>query len=59
MIFHLPYAFQGRMMLDIWLEWIQDEDIYLDLEKEIEKFGSVDYKDWRKLLPNLLSTRIL
>lgn len=49
MIFHLPYAFQGRrMMLDIWLEWIQDEDIYLDLEKEIGKSGSVDYKDWRK-----------
>ena len=23
------------MMLDIWLEWIKDGNIYLDLEKEI------------------------
>ena len=49
MIFHLPYAFQGRrMMLDIWLEWIKDGDIYLDLEKEIGKSVSAEYKDWRK-----------
>ncbi|PDH48777.1 MAG: hydroxymethylglutaryl-CoA synthase [Bacteroidetes bacterium MED-G20] len=49
MIFHLPYAFQGRrMMLDIWLEWIKDEDIFVDLEKEIGKSESGDYKDWRK-----------
>ena len=49
MIFHLPYAFQGRrMMLDIWLEWIKNGDINIELEKEIGKSGSVEYKDWRR-----------
>ena len=48
-IFHLPYAFQGRrMMLDIWLEWIQNNEIYKNLEKEIGPSKSADYKDWRK-----------
>ena len=49
MIFHLPYAFQGRrMMLDIWLEWIKNNDTFKELEKEIGKSDSCDYKDWKK-----------
>ena len=38
LIFHLPYAFQGRrMMLDIWLDWINEKDLMENLEKEIGK----------------------
>ncbi len=43
LIFHLPYAFQGRrIMLDIWLNWLDKYGLMSDLEKEIgqlRKYG--------------------
>ena len=50
LIFHLPYAFQGRrMMLDIWLDWINGKVLMENLEKEIGKLvDSVDVKVWKK-----------
>ena len=50
LIFHLPYAFQGRrMMLDIWLDWINGKVLMEKLEKEIGKLvDSVDVKVWKK-----------
>ena len=49
LIFHLPYAFQGRrMMLDIWLRWIENRELMGQLESEIGKKESVKYKDWKK-----------
>ena len=49
LIFHLPYAFQGRrIMLDIWLNWLDKYGLMSDLEEEIGNSKSMDYKDWRK-----------
>jgi len=51
LIFHLPYAYQGRrMMLDIWLDWINEKGLMENLEKEIGKLvDSVDVKVWKKV----------
>jgi hydroxymethylglutaryl-CoA synthase len=49
LIFHLPYAFQGRrIMLDVWLHWLDKYGLMSDLEKEIGQSENMDYKDWRK-----------
>ena len=49
LIFHLPYAFQGRkIMLDIWLNWLDKYNLLSELENEIGHSKSMDYKDWRK-----------
>jgi len=49
LIFHLPYAFQGRrIMLDIWLNWLDKYGLMSDLKKEIGNSKSMDFKDWRK-----------
>jgi len=49
LIFHLPYAFQGRkIMLDIWLNWLDKYNLLSELENEIGHSKSIDYKDWRK-----------
>jgi hydroxymethylglutaryl-CoA synthase len=51
-IFHLPYAFQGRrMMLDIWLDWLNEKGLMENLEKEIGKLeDSEDVKVWKKIV---------
>ena len=49
MIFHLPYAYQGRrMMLDIWLEWIKENNLISKLEDEIGLMNNSEFKNWRK-----------
>lgn len=49
LIFHLPYAYQGRrMMLDIWIEWIKENGDLVKLENEIGKLDKINYKDWKK-----------
>lgn len=49
LIFHLPYAFQGRrMMLDIWLDWIKENKLMKILEEEIGKMNDYEFKDWKK-----------
>ena len=49
LIFHLPYAFQGRrMILDFWINWIQSSSLIAQLEKEIGKQESSDPKEWKK-----------
>ncbi len=49
LIFHLPYAFQGRrMMLNIWLKWIKETELQKLLEKEIGELTNSNKKDWKK-----------
>ncbi|MDT0558549.1 hydroxymethylglutaryl-CoA synthase [Ichthyenterobacterium sp. W332] len=48
-VFHLPYAFQGRrMMFNIWLKWITEKELLPQLEKEIGTIDSMNIKDWTK-----------
>ena len=52
-IFHLPYAYHGRrMMLDIWLEWLKENQIFNLLENEIGEKEKADPKDWKKAAAN-------
>lgn len=49
LIFHLPYAYQGRrMILDIWLEWLKEDGLFADLESEIGLKDDMDIKDWKR-----------
>ena len=49
LIFHLPYAFQGRrMMLDIWINWLKENNQLEVLEKEVGLMENADYKSWKK-----------
>ena len=49
LIFHLPYAFQGRrMMLDIWINWLKENNQLEALEKEVGLMENADYKSWKK-----------
>ena len=49
LIFHLPYAYQGRrMMLDIWLLWIKEKGLIKLLEEEVGPINSMVFKDWKK-----------
>lgn len=49
LIFHLPYAYQGRrMMLDIWLSWIKEKKMIQLLEEEIGTLDRLNYNDWKK-----------
>lgn len=48
LIFHLPYAFQGRrMILDTWLDWLKETDTQSQLEQEIGT-PKDNFKDWKK-----------
>ena len=52
-IFHLPYAYHGRrMMLDIWLEWLKENQIFNLLENEIGEKEKADPKEWKKAAAN-------
>ena len=49
LIFHLPYAFQGRrMILDIWLNWLKENNIFSSLEEEIGPLNKEEFKAWKK-----------
>lgn len=49
LVFHLPYAFQGRrMILDVWLDWITENNLLESLENEIGKKEDLEFKDWKK-----------
>lgn len=49
LIFHLPYAFQGRrMILDIWLNWLKENNIFSSLEEEIGSLNKEEFKTWKK-----------
>ena len=49
LVFHLPYAFQGRrMMLDIWIDWMKENGKLGDIEKEVGKEDHNDIKTWKK-----------
>jgi hydroxymethylglutaryl-CoA synthase len=49
LIFHLPYAFQGRrMILDIWLNWLKQNNVFNDLEEEIGSYSKEESKMWKK-----------
>ena len=49
LVFHLPYAFQGRrMMLDIWIEWMKENGKLGDIENEVGKEDHNDIKTWKK-----------
>lgn len=49
LIFHLPYAFQGRrMILDIWLNWLKENNIFSSLEEEIGSLNKEEFKAWKK-----------
>ena len=49
LIFHLPYAFQGRrMILDIWFKWLKQNNIFNVLEEEVGPYNQEDFKTWRK-----------
>ena len=49
LVFHLPYAFQGRrMMLDIWIDWMKENGKLDDIEKEVGKEDHNDIKTWKK-----------
>ena len=49
LVFHLPYAFQGRrMMLDIWIDWMKENGKLADIEEEIGKEDHNDSKIWKK-----------
>ena len=49
LVFHLPYAFQGRrMMLDIWIDWMKENGKLGDIENEVGKEDYNDIKTWKK-----------
>ncbi len=49
LVFHLPYAFQGRrMMSDIWLEWMKENHQFGLIEDEIGPFNQEDVISWKK-----------
>ena len=49
LVFHLPYAFQGRrMMLDIWIDWMKENGNLGDIENEVGKEDHNDIKTWKK-----------
>ncbi len=49
LIFHLPYAFQGRrMILDIWLDWLKENNTFHLLEEEVGSLNNEDLKTWKK-----------
>ena len=49
LVFHLPYAFQGRrMMLDIWIDWMKENGKLGDIENEVGKEDHNDIKTWKK-----------
>ncbi|MBF37447.1 MAG: hydroxymethylglutaryl-CoA synthase [Crocinitomicaceae bacterium] len=49
LVFHLPYAFQGRrMMLDIWIDWMKENGKLGDIENEVGKEDHNDIKKWKK-----------
>ena len=49
LVFHLPYAFQGRrMMLDIWIDWMKENGKLVDIENEVGKEDHNDIKTWKK-----------
>ena len=63
-IFHLPYAYQGRrMILDNWLGWLQQQNRMAELEQEIGPVGE-DRKAWKRaasksaLFKNFVAERI-
>ena len=49
LVFHLPYAFQGRrMMLDIWIDWMKENGKLGNIENEVGKEDHNDIKTWKK-----------
>ncbi len=49
LIFHLPYAFQGRrMILKNWLQWQKETDNLASLYSEIGEPNSDSYSEWLK-----------
>ena len=49
LVFHLPYAFQGRrMMLDIWIDWMKENGKLVDIENEVGKEDHNNIKTWKK-----------
>ena len=49
LIFHLPYAYQGRrMIIDIWIKWLEENKLLGSLEEEIGKKSETEFKEWRK-----------
>lgn len=49
LIFHLPYAFQGRrMILKNWLQWQEDKDKMAALKSEIGEADPAAYGEWLK-----------
>ena len=60
LVFHLPYAFQGRrMMLDIWIDWMKENGKLGDIEKEVGKEDHNDIKTWKKSVSKSSSTKLL
>ena len=48
-IFHLPYAFHGRrMIINKWLDWMNENDKIEEVYSEIGKPESNQDKDWVK-----------
>ena len=48
-IFHLPYAYHGRrMIVDKWLDWMNDNKELNSIYSEIGKPNSSNDKDWAK-----------
>ena len=48
-IFHLPYAFHGRrMIINKWLDWMNENEIIKDVYSEIGEPKSIDDVDWIK-----------
>jgi hydroxymethylglutaryl-CoA synthase len=48
-VFHLPYAFQGRrMIISIWLKWLKENKLLEQLEKEIGNSIESESHDWKK-----------
>ena len=48
-IFHLPYAFHGRrMIINKWLDWMNENEIIKDVYSEIGEPKSIDDVDWMK-----------
>ena len=48
-IFHLPYAYHGRrMIVDKWLDWMNDNEDLNSIYSEIGKPNSSNDKDWAK-----------
>ena len=49
LIFHLPYAFHGRrMILDLWMNWLKENNLFSTLENEIGFYTEEDKSTWRK-----------